>query len=238
MLSTGVSGDALHPLLELEPDPQHVPVERSVLADGLVDEPVDFADVEHAGAEPPEHGTAALGSEIERQKMSACRHRGFYAGPATSGTPSLLAAPKQHERVATREGGAVPPKQHRPASLRRRRTEYAVRRPYKASFGGRRPVSQTRTGARPHRRRMRAPWPGLSGCRGRGPPERPRREPAGTGVRGHGRISSCKTSSGTRESADTQSGRTRSRLKAQGSGLRAHGSGKTFDHVLEDWPEP
>ncbi len=76
----GRAGGALHPLLELEPDPQHIPVERSVLPDGLVDEPVDLADVEHAGAEPAEHGTAALGSEIERQKMSACRHRGFYAG--------------------------------------------------------------------------------------------------------------------------------------------------------------
>ena len=77
----GRGGSALHPLLELEPDAQDIPVERSVLADRFVDEPVQLADVEHARAEPAEHGTAALGSEIERQKMSACRHRGFYGAP-------------------------------------------------------------------------------------------------------------------------------------------------------------
>ena len=77
----GRAGGALHPLLELEPDAEDIPVERSVLPDRLVDEPVHLADVEHARAEPAEHGTAALGSEIERQKMSACRHRGFYGGP-------------------------------------------------------------------------------------------------------------------------------------------------------------
>ena len=73
-------GRALHPLLDLEPDAQDVPVERAVLADRLVDEAVDLADVEHARAEPAEHGAAALGSEIERQKMSACRHRGSRCG--------------------------------------------------------------------------------------------------------------------------------------------------------------
>ena len=34
--------------LELEPDAQDIPVERSVLANGFVDEPVHLADVEHA----------------------------------------------------------------------------------------------------------------------------------------------------------------------------------------------
>ena len=61
-------------------------MERSVLAHRLVDEPVDLADVEHAGAQPAEHGTAALGSEIERQKMSACRHGVHRVGAATAGS--------------------------------------------------------------------------------------------------------------------------------------------------------
>jgi hypothetical protein len=71
-------GGAFHALLDLEPDAQDVPLQRSVLPDRLVDETVDLADVEDAGTQPAEHRAAALGSEIERQELSACSHRGFY----------------------------------------------------------------------------------------------------------------------------------------------------------------
>ena len=113
------SRGAFHPLLELEPNPEHIPLEGSVLPDRLVDEAVDLADVEDTRAQPAEHGPAALGSEIERQKMSTCGHRGFYVGPTTF-----------RERLVT-------PKQTPPPILRRRR-KHRIRSPptaAKASFG-------------------------------------------------------------------------------------------------------
>ncbi len=91
-------GRPLHPLLDLEPDPQHIPLERAVLSNGLVDEAVDLADVENARAEPPEHSAAALGSEVERQKMSACSHGVHTFGPAPpwSDTQNTL-SPRPHK---------------------------------------------------------------------------------------------------------------------------------------------
>ena len=53
----------------LLPEMQDVPLQRAVLADRLVREPVDLADAEHAAVQRAEHRPPAFGAEIEREEL-------------------------------------------------------------------------------------------------------------------------------------------------------------------------
>ena len=65
---------ALERALHVEPQPQHVPVQRAVLPHRVVGEAADLGEVEHAGPQAARHGPAAFGAEIE------CEETGTHDG--------------------------------------------------------------------------------------------------------------------------------------------------------------
>ncbi len=88
------SRDPLHGALHFKPEAKQIPMERRVLADGLVGEPVHLGEIEHAGPKPAEHRAAALRTEVERQKVlheAGNEHMpGCGSGHPLSGVPSAF----------------------------------------------------------------------------------------------------------------------------------------------------
>ena len=60
----------LQAALDLEPEAEHVPLQRPMLADGFVRKAAEFVEGEDAGMQAAEHGATAFGAEIDRKKMS------------------------------------------------------------------------------------------------------------------------------------------------------------------------